>query len=65
MDCSTSGFTILHYLPDIAQIHVHSVGDTSQPSQSLPPSSNLLCTRLQKNMSQDFKLIVSEAPLTP
>ena len=26
MDCSTPGFSILHYLPEFAQIHVHFAG---------------------------------------
>ena len=28
MGCSTLGFPVLHYLPEFAQTHVHSVGDT-------------------------------------
>ena len=35
MDCSTQGFLILHYLPEFAQIHVHWVGDSVQPSHPL------------------------------
>ena len=27
MDCSTPGSSVLHYLPEFAQIHVHWVGD--------------------------------------
>ena len=27
MDCSTPGFPVLHYLPEFAQVHVHSVDD--------------------------------------
>ena len=27
MDCSMPGFPVLHYLPEFAQIHVHSVND--------------------------------------
>ena len=27
MDCSMSGFPVLHYLPEFAQIHVHWIGD--------------------------------------
>ena len=27
MDCSTPGFPVLHQLPEIAQTHVHQVGD--------------------------------------
>ena len=39
MDCSTSGFPVLHYLPEFAQNHVHSVSDTIQPSHPLSPPS--------------------------
>ena len=38
-DCSTSGFPVLHFLLESAQIHVRWVGDTIQPSHSLSPSS--------------------------
>ena len=27
MDCSTPGFPVLHQLPELAQAHVHRVGD--------------------------------------
>ena len=39
VDCSTSGFPVLHYLPEFAQIHVHWVGDAILPSHPLLPSS--------------------------
>ena len=32
MVCSTSGFPVLHYLPEFAQTHVHWVDDTIQLS---------------------------------
>ena len=43
MDCSTPGFPVHHQLPELAQIHVHWVGDAIQPSHPLlspllPPS---------------------------
>ena len=45
VDCSTSGFPVLHYLQELAQTHVHKVGDAIQPSHSLsspsPPVFNL------------------------
>ena len=45
MDCSTSGFPVLHCLPEFAQTHILWVGDTIQPSHPLlpasPPSLNL------------------------
>ena len=31
MDCSTPGFTVLHYLLEFAQTQVHRVGDAIQP----------------------------------
>ena len=34
-DCSTSGFPVLHHLPELAQTHVHWVGDAIQPSHPL------------------------------
>ena len=39
MDCSTPGFPVHHQLPELAQTHVHSVGDAIQPSHPLPPPS--------------------------
>ena len=39
MDCSTPGFLVLHYLPGLAQTHVHLVGDAIQPSLPLSPPS--------------------------
>ena len=38
MDCSTPGFLVPHHLPELAQTHVHWVGDAIQPSHSLSPS---------------------------
>ena len=40
MDCSTSGFPVLQHLPEIAQNHVHWVGDAIQPSHPLSPRSS-------------------------
>ena len=45
MDCSMPGFPILYHLPELAQIHVHWIGDAIQPSRPLsspfPPAFNL------------------------
>ena len=45
MDCNTPGFPVLHHLLELAQIHVHWVGDAIQPSHPLstpsPPALNL------------------------
>ena len=30
---------VLHYLPELVQIHVHGVGDAIQPFHSLSPAS--------------------------
>ena len=37
--CSTSGFHVLHYLPEFAQTQVQRVGDAIQASHPLSPSS--------------------------
>ena len=37
MDCSTTGFLVLHCLPEFAQTHVHWVDDTTQPSHLCHP----------------------------
>ena len=50
MDCSTPGFLVHHQLPELAQTHVHRVGDAIQPSvvpfssclQSCPTSGSFL-----------------------
>ena len=39
MECSTSDFSILLYLKQFVQIHVHSASDTIQPSHPLRPPS--------------------------
>ena len=39
MNCSMTGFPVLHYLPEFAQIHVHWVGDANLPSHPLLPPS--------------------------
>ena len=45
MDCSMTGFPVLHYLPEFSQTHVHWVSDAIQPSHPLsspsPPALNL------------------------
>ena len=39
MDCSTPGFPVHHQLLEIAQIHVHRVGEAIQPSHPLSSPS--------------------------
>ena len=55
MDCSTPGFPVLHYLPEIAQTLVHRVDDAVQPSQPLsPPSSPALNLYQHQGLFQWF-----------
>ena len=50
VDCSTPGFSVLHYLPEFAQTHVHWISDAisfsvvlfSSHLQSFPASGSLL-----------------------
>ena len=50
MDCSTPGFPVNHQLPELAQTHVHRVGDAIQPYHPLsspsPPTFNLASIRV-------------------
>ena len=39
MDCSIPGLPFLHCLPELAQTHVHQVGDAIQPSLPLSSTS--------------------------
>ena len=41
VDCSTPGFPVFHNLPELAQTHVHWVGDAIQPSHPLSSPSPL------------------------
>ena len=45
MNCSMPGFPVLHHLPDLAQTHLHWVGDAIQEPHPLsspsPPTFNL------------------------
>ena len=47
VDCSTLGFTDLHYLLEFVQTHVRWVGDAIQPSDPLSSSVILFSSRLQ------------------
>ena len=39
MNCSMPGFPVFHRFPELAQTHVHWVGDAIQPSHPLPSPS--------------------------
>ena len=55
MDCSMPGFPVHHQLPELAQTHVHPVGDAIQPSHPLsspsPPAFNLSSIKVFSNES--------------
>ena len=42
MDCTTSGFPIFNYLPELAQTHVHWVSDAIQPFHPVTSFSSCL-----------------------
>ena len=55
MDCRTPGFPVHHQLPELAQTHVHWVGDATQPSHHLsspsPPAINFCKIKVFSNES--------------
>ena len=58
MDCSMPVFPVNHQLPELAQTHVHQVGDAIQPSHPLlspsPPSTQSFPASGSFPMSQFF-----------
>ena len=58
MACSTPDLSVPHHLPKFAQVHVHCIGDTIQPSHPLMPSfplpSIFPCIRVFSNESAVF-----------
>ena len=58
MDCRMPGFPVHHQVPELAQTHVHWVGDAIQPSHPLsspsPPAFNLSQHWVFFTMSQFF-----------
>ena len=66
INCSTPVFSVLHYLPEFAQTHVHWANDAIQPSHLLlPPSPPVLrnfsnksafCIRWPKYWSLSFSI---------
>ena len=62
MDCSTPGFPVLHCLPELAQTHVHWIGDAIQPSHLLLPPSPLV---LNLSQHQDLFQWVSSLHRCP
>ena len=68
MDCSRPGFPIHHQLPELAQTHVHRVGDAIQPSHPLlspsPPVFSLSQHSGSLLVSQFFALVNVELTLS-
>ena len=65
MDCSKPGFHLHHQLPELAQTHVHWVGDAIQPSHPLsspsPPAFSLFQHQgllPLKNQKKTAKLLI-------
>ena len=70
MDCSTLGFPVHHQLPELAQTHVHQVGNTIHlilcrpllllpsilPSLRVFTSESVLCIRWPKYQSFSFSI---------
>ena len=71
IDCSTLGLPVHHQLPELAQAHIHPVGDAIQPSHPLPSPSpppsifprirvfsdeSALCIRSSKYWSFSFSI---------
>ena len=64
MDCSMPGFPVHHQLLELAQTHVHRVGDAIQPShpvipfssrlQSFPASGSFLTSQLLASSGQSI-----------
>ena len=74
MDCNTPAFPVHHQLVELAQTHVHPVGDAIQPSLLCRPllllpsifpiikvfsNESALCTRSPKYWSFSFSIILS------
>ena len=66
MDCSMPGFSVYHQLLELAQTHVHRVGDTIQPSHPLlfpsPPATLQMLLETRVGVSQCL-LALSLCPL--
>jgi len=75
VDCNTPGFPVLHYLPGLAQTHVHWVCDAIQTSYPLSPplllpsifpsirvfsNESALCLRWLKYWSFSFSISTSK-----
>ena len=73
MDCSMPGFPVLHYLPEIAQVHVYYISDAIQPChpvspfsfclQSFPASGSFPMSQLFPSGGQSIGALASVLPM--
>ena len=60
VDCSKAGFSVLHYLPEFAQTHVHWISDAIQHSHpQLPPSPSVLSSSSIEVFSNVWSLCIT------
>ena len=66
MDCSMSCFSVLHYLLQFAQTHVHWVSDAIPPSHPLPFHHLILCHSLLllPSVFTSIRIFSNESALT-
>ena len=68
MDCSTSGFPVLHHLPEFAHTHVRWVDDAIQPSHPLQCSvvlAQFCCeSKIKKNTTMR-KILTQKTVMSP
>ena len=69
MDCSMPGFPVRHQLPELAQTHVHQVGDAIQPSHPLlspsPPAFYIYINIYKMKVTQSCQTLWSRGLYSP
>ena len=55
MDCNTPGFSVLHQYLELAQTHVHRVGDAFQPSHPLSSPSSAFNLSQHQSHALNYK----------
>ena len=68
-DCSMPDFPVLHYVPELAQTHVHWIDNAIQPSHPLsspsPPAFHLHLQGRQSNQQHRWPAGFTNCPQTP
>ena len=62
MNCSMPGFTVHYQLPELAQTHVHQVGDAIQPSNPLSSPSPATCSVFLPGKFRGQRCLVGSNP---